>query len=127
MAKILIAEDEFVAQKKVVKIVENMGHIAFISPNGKHALETLMVNNDFKVLITDMIMPEMDGRKLVEELKKNEKTKNIPIILMSAYVGVNEIRGLLKIGVDYFLPKPIKNQDLHSHIEKCIEQNSENT
>lgn len=120
MAKILIAEDEYVTQQKVAKILENMGHTAFISPNGKHALETLKVNDGFKVLVTDMIMPEMDGRSLVEELRKNEKTKDLPIILMSAFVSVNEIKGLLKMGVTYFLPKPIKNKDLQNNIEKCL-------
>ena len=120
MAKILIAEDEYVTQKKVVKLVENMGHIAFVSPNGKHALETLEANDGFSVLITDMIMPKMDGRDLVELVRKTEKTKDLPIILMSAYVGISEIKGLLKMGVTYFVPKPIKNEDLQNHIDKCI-------
>ena len=120
MAKVLIAEDEYVTQKKVAKIVENLGHVAFISPDGKHAFETLKVNDGFKLLITDMMMPEMDGRALVEAVRKNEKTKDMPIILMSAYVSINEIKGLLKMGVTYFLPKPIKNQDLQNNIEKCI-------
>ena len=120
MAKILIAEDEYVTQKKVAKVLENMGHIVFVSPNGKHALETLMVNDGFQLLITDMMMPEMDGRQLVEALRGEEKLKNLPIILMSGYVSVNEIKGLLSMGVTYFLPKPIKNNELQNCIENCI-------
>lgn len=119
MAKILIAEDDKISQKLAVKIVEELGHIAFVSPNGKHAYEALMACNDFDMLLTDIMMPEMDGQQLIKTLRGNQKFAEFPIIIMSAVVGIGEISNLLKLGASLFLAKPLDRAELQDYISRC--------
>lgn len=125
MSKILIAEDDRISQKLAVKIVEEMGHMAFVSPHGKHAYEALMASNDFDLLITDIMMPEMDGRQLIQTLRGDQQFRQFPIIIMSAVVGVSEISNLLKLGATLFLAKPLDRREIQEYIKRCLLQASE--
>lgn len=119
MARILIAEDDRISQKLAVKIVEEQGHTALVSPHGKHAYETLL-NNEVDMLLTDIMMPEMDGQQLIKTLRGDQKFANLPIIIMSAVVGINDISNLLKLGATLFLAKPLDRKELLSYISRCL-------
>ncbi len=121
MAKILIAEDDPTTQVMVLRTVEKMGHVAFISPNGKHAYEALNAQNGFSLLISDIMMPEMDGRQLIQTLRGTSEFKELPIIIMSAVVGIKEISDLLDLGASYFQPKPIDLEELKANVRRCLE------
>lgn len=123
MAKILIAEDDRISQKLAVKIVEELGHDAFVSPHGKHAYEALMASNDFDLLLTDIMMPEMDGQQLIKTLRGDQQFDTLPIIIMSAVVGLNDISNLLKLGATLFLAKPLDREELQDYICRCIGHN----
>lgn len=120
MAKILIAEDDRISQKLAVKIVEELGHTAFVSPHGKHAYETLMACNDFDMLLTDIMMPEMDGQQLIQTLRGDQQFMDLPIIIMSAVVGMSEISNLLKLGATLFMAKPLDRKELQGYIGRCL-------
>lgn len=122
MVKVLIAEDDRISQKLAGKMVDALGHAAFVSPNGRHAYEALQAENDFEILITDIMMPEMDGRELIRKLRNSEQYAHLPIIIMSAVVGLNEISSLLKEGATLFLPKPLKIDDLKDYLHRCIDK-----
>lgn len=122
MKKILIAEDDTITQKLIATIVEKMGYTAFTSPNGRHAYETLQVNDDFSLLITDIMMPEMDGKELIHAVRKDPVYNAIPIIIMSAFVGVKEISNFLESGATVFQPKPIDKRKIEALIQKCLKQ-----
>jgi len=120
MYKILIAEDDRISQKLAARFVEGMGHIPFISPHGKHAYEALKAENEFDVLITDYMMPEMDGKQLIQTLRGDSKFMELPIILMSAVVGVSDISNLLALGATYFLTKPIDKTEFEEVVSRCL-------
>lgn len=120
MAKILIAEDDRISQKLAVKIVEEMGHQAYVSPHGKHAYETLTAANDFDLLLTDIMMPEMDGQQLIKTLRGDQQFADLPIIIMSAVVGLNDISNLLKLGATLFLAKPLDREELQNYLNRCL-------
>jgi len=120
MAKILIAEDDRISQKLASKIVEELGHTAFVSPHGKHAYEALTASNDFDLLLTDIMMPEMDGQQLIQTLRGDQQFSDFPIIIMSAVVGMNDISNLLKLGATLFLAKPLDRKELQDYIERCL-------
>ncbi|WP_243545409.1 response regulator [Pseudodesulfovibrio tunisiensis] len=126
MAKILIAEDDRISQKLAAKIVEEMGHTAFVSPHGKHAYETLNASNEFDLLITDIMMPEMDGRQLIQTLRGDQRFMNFPIIIMSAVVGLSEISNLLRLGATLFLAKPLEREELQEYIRRCLKDGANN-
>lgn len=121
MARILIVEDEVVSRTTVGKVVELLGHIPIFSPDGQHALETLEIDASIEVVITDVVMPRMSGRELVDRIRGMEKIKSVPVIIMSSYVGPKEIADLLEHGATRFQPKPLTREYLKCNIESCLD------
>ncbi len=124
MARILIAEDDMFSRKVCFKLIDKMGHTPICSPDGKHAYQTLLSDNSIDLLITDIMMPEMDGRTLIKTLRGNSSFMKLPLIIMSAVVSIAEIDDLIKLGADFFLPKPIDSKHLTEYVERCLKFNS---
>ena len=118
--KVLIAEDDPLSQKYVATVVERMGHCAVVSPSGSHAWEALCAENRFDMLITDIMMPGMDGSTLLRTLRADERLKDLPVVVMSAYLGVNDIAGLLNIGATWFLAKPVERSVLEDYLNRAL-------
>ena len=121
MAKILIAEDDRISQQLAATFVRRMGHEAFVSPHGRHAYEALKAMNEFDILITDIMMPEMDGKQLVQTLRGDTEFVDLPIIVMSAVVAADDVKPLLNLGKTYFLSKPINMGELQKLVGDCLE------
>ena len=121
MQKVLIVEDEKSIRSTISMILEDMGLYVTQSPNGRHALETLKINDDFSLIITDMVMPEMDGRELIQAIHEDDSIENIPILIISGYVGMKEISDLLRMGATMFIPKPLKSDELREGVERCLD------
>jgi len=119
MAKILIVEDDVVTQKLTASIMEKEGHYAVVSPNGRHAMETLQVNT-FDLIITDVMMPELDGRGLIEAIRKHPKLKDLPVIIISAVIKLSDIMDLMKVGTTYFVPKPFERSSIMEYVNLSL-------
>jgi CheY-like chemotaxis protein len=120
MAKILIAEDDALSQRFVATVADRMGHSAFVSPNGRHAWDALCAENTFSLLITDMMMPGMDGTALIRAIRAEPRLAELPVVIMSAFIGVTEIAGLLDIGATWFMPKPVDRLMLEDYINRAV-------
>lgn len=119
MAKILVVEDDVVTQKLTEAILIKEGHHAVVSPNGRHALETLQVNT-FDVVITDVMMPELDGRGLIEAIRKHPTLKELPIVIISAVIKLSDITDLMKVGTTYFVPKPFERKEIMEYVNLSL-------
>ncbi len=95
-----------------------MSHQVLISPDGRHALASLECNPGIELLITDMVMPEMDGRALINAVR--ERGHKLSIVIMSAVVGVRGIADLLDHGASFFLPKPVKLSELREYVDRSV-------
>lgn len=120
MAKILIVEDDMTSQMVLVNFVEKMGHAAFVSPHGRHAHEALLAHNEFDLIISDIMMPEMDGFELVNIIKGNSELCNLPIIMVSTVVSPTQIADVLDTKADFILPKPVDRQELENAVNRCL-------
>ncbi|MBU1231038.1 MAG: response regulator [Proteobacteria bacterium] len=120
MAKILIAEDDALSQKFVATVVDQMGHSSFVSPDGRHAWEALNSANTFSMLITDIMMPRMDGTTLIRSIRGDPRFATLPIVIMSAFIGIKEIAELLEIGATWFMAKPVDRVMLEDYINRAI-------
>lgn len=120
MKKILIAEDDAIVRKLLVKAIESAGHMAIQTSNGSLAWDIIKDNNDISLLITDVMMPNMNGKELVQIIRGNESTKELPVIIISGVVAFNEISGLLELGASRFMPKPVDTKELKRYIDLLI-------
>lgn len=123
MARILIAEDDPVSQIQVFNIVEKLGHVPFVSPNGLHAWQALKASNSFDLLISDLVMPEMDGRQLIKTMRDSSRFIDFPVIIISAVIGISEINDILELGASSFLGKPVRMTELNEYLKRLLKLN----
>ncbi len=89
--------------------------------NGKRAL-SILEEERIDLVISDILMPDMDGLALCKMIKENIQTSHIPVILLTAKVEIeNRIEGL-QVGADSYIPKPFHPEHLFIRIEKLIER-----
>ena len=124
MSRILIVEDDPMNQLLIKNILTEAGHEIYISPSGDHALQTLRSFNYFDIIITDIMMPGLDGRELISRIRADNDILSTPIIIISGVIKSSEVWELLERGAAYFLPKPVKKDELLEYIALC-EKDSE--
>lgn len=90
------------------------------SPNGKDALKKLLTD-DFDLVVSDVMMPEMDGITLLKKIKSNSNISDIPVILLTSKADVQERLEGLKKGADAFLAKPFNMDELHVLIDNLVD------
>ncbi len=90
-----------------------------ICPNGKEGLKELLTG-DYDLVVSDVMMPEMDGFTMLRMIKTNINISHIPVIMLTSKVDIgNRLEGLER-GADAFLPKPFDMEELHMSIENLI-------
>jgi DNA-binding response OmpR family regulator/anti-sigma regulatory factor (Ser/Thr protein kinase) len=87
--------------------------------NGKAALAWL-ANNHADMVISDIMMPEMDGKEFIATLKENDKYRKIPIITVSALSDMENQLGLLGLGVDDYIVKPFNAMELRIRVRNLL-------
>ncbi|MGL1901252.1 MAG: response regulator [Fibrobacterales bacterium] len=120
MARIIIAEDDIVNQTLIKMIVEELGHSVTVCPDGQDAYDRIMQGDPCDLLITDIMMPNMDGMELISLIRDSIHTK-MPILIQSGVMGIKDITHLLEIGATRFQPKPIVKEEMAENIHWCLE------
>ncbi len=117
-SRILLAEDNFVNQRLVQRILEKEGHEVVVVGNGREALEALAQDN-FDLVLMDVQMPEMDGLEAARTVREIEKTTkaHIPIIALTAHAMKGDQDRCLEAGMDAYLSKPIRSVDLSKIVQ----------
>ncbi|TSA54660.1 MAG: response regulator [Planctomycetaceae bacterium] len=103
---VLIAEDNEESRYLLKKLLKGYGHEITAVPNGVEALEQAMAQPP-DIIVSDIMMPEMDGFQLCQECKQNEHLKDIPFIFYTAtYTSNEDEKFALSLGADAFILKP---------------------
>lgn len=123
MRKVLVIDDDLITRKTVVKNVESLGFVAIQSSNGKHGWETLWENPDITLVITDIMMPDMDGRELLRVLRGNQTFQSLPVIVMSGISRESEVKDLLNLGYACFCRKPLDVPELKARVNELLNLN----
>lgn len=116
--RILLAEDNAVNQKVVCRLLENQGHQVQIAENGSQALDCLS-RGSFDVILMDVQMPEMDGLEATARIRSRERNtgRHVPIIALTAHALKTDHDRCLAAGMDGYLSKPIRPDELFRQIE----------
>ena len=112
---ILVVDDDPLIRKLLYQVLEKGGHTVIPAVDGEQALE-LFKQNKIELVITDVIMPKIDGIQLAKNLI--EENPWIPVIIISSYNKKETIKSDLQKEDIYFLRKPFKTQMLEEILEK---------
>ncbi|MCP3950795.1 MAG: response regulator [Desulfobacterales bacterium] len=113
---ILVAEDETITRKRLQHFLEKWGHRVITAKNGLEALE-LSLSNSTDILVTDWMMPEMDGIELIRNIRNGPESAYIYIILVTSKSDKQDmLEGLLTGEVDDYVVKPFDPDILQARI-----------
>lgn len=116
--KILIVEDHPEIRSYLRELLEGQ-YFIMEAGNGKEAL-SLLKSTNVNLIITDLMMPIMDGFQLLEALYENSSFSTIPVLVVSAKSNENDKERILKSGVNNFLQKPFSKNELLLRIQNLI-------
>ncbi len=113
MSSVLVVDDEDVLLNLVASVIEDLGYRPLVATNGRDALTVLETEDDVPVLIiSDVMMPQMNGIALAHHLKQHPRYRHVPLILMSA-ASRHQPDGL----ADRFIAKPFELEELERLIQ----------
>ena len=117
--EILLAEDSPTQAEKLRYLLETHGYMVLAASNGKEALAAARRRKP-TLIISDVMMPEMDGFVLCGEIKRDEQLKDIPVILLTSLSDIRDIMKGLECGADNFIRKPYEDQYLLARVDYLL-------
>ena len=104
--KILVVDDSKTMRRILSQLLKKMGYEVLEAGDGVEAIQILQLNADIELLITDWNMPNMDGLELLQIVRKEEKFKDLKIVMVTANTGRAEVITALKAGANNYIAKP---------------------
>jgi CheY-like chemotaxis protein len=119
--RFLVTEDDVVNQRLITRLLEKRGHSVVLAQNGREALEAL-ASQSFDIVLMDGQMPEMDGFEATRFIREKEKVSgaHLPIIALTALAMKGDEERCLACGMDGYVSKPLKVEELFSVVEKVV-------
>ncbi|MHA7844069.1 MAG: hybrid sensor histidine kinase/response regulator [Winogradskyella sp.] len=125
---ILVVEDNKINQMVMRKVLNSFENITFsVVDNGKEAIDALK-QGVYDLILMDLQMPEMDGYEATERIRSGDLGRtvgNIPIIAVTADAMQETKQRVLNLGMNDYMTKPVKRDELFQKIMKCAEYRSE--
>lgn len=118
---ILVAEDNAVNQRLVARLLEKRGHYVTLAFSGREALQAIEKGN-FDLVLMDIQMPEMDGFEATAVICENEKVTgtHLPVVALTAHAMKGDEDRRRAAGMDGYLTKPIRPQELDELLKKYV-------
>ncbi|MDK2978767.1 MAG: hypothetical protein PWP52_1481 [Bacteroidales bacterium] len=119
---ILIIDDESTHLLLLQTILQDEGYHTEIADHPQKGLKLLKENN-YQVLILDIMMPGMDGFEVLEKIRKDKKLKKLHVIIISAKTDSWSIKNAMNRGAFDYLTKPINIQDVKNKVKSAMVEN----
>ena len=117
---ILIVEDTTVAAKLLELHIKNLGYEVVTTSCGQAALAALAAHDDIELVITDIMMPEMDGFEAMRAIRDHAKWARLPIIALTAKAMKGDREKCLEAGASEYLAKPVNTEQLLSALRMWL-------
>jgi len=117
--EILIVEDSPTQAEHLKMILENRDFKVHVAANGMKALELLQDSRP-EIVISDILMPEMDGYEFCRRMREDAQLREIPVILVTNLSDPKDVIKGLEVGANHFITKPYDEKSLISHIQYLI-------
>jgi len=117
--EILVVEDSLTQAQSLKHLLESRQFLVKLAEDGRRALE-LISEHKPDLVITDIVMPVMNGYELCRQIKDNVSTIDIPVILLTSLTNPEDVLEGLSCGADNFITKPYHDEYLLSHIDQIL-------
>jgi CheY-like chemotaxis protein len=125
ISRVLVVDDYDNMRKAAVGILESLGLEVTEAIHGMDALRKLR-ESTFDAVFTDIVMPEMDGFELCEEIRKSDAWKDLPVIVTSTHCDAGYVVRALRLGADEYVPKPVNRELVARVLERlCADLSQE--
>ena len=123
MSKILIIEDDNFLLSLIVEKFIQLGFDAEAAADGEEGLNKIL-NNKYDLVLLDMILPKMDGFKVLENVKKNQTLKDLPIVVTSNLYDKNDIDRAVSLGAaDYIIKAYNSPENIVDRVRAFLQKN----
>ncbi|HYX38167.1 MAG: response regulator [Pseudobdellovibrionaceae bacterium] len=116
--KVMIVDDSKTARREIVRLVHNLGLMAFEAENGKYGLELIRNRTDIGLIFCDINMPEMNGLEFLEALRKEANHKETPVIMLTSEAAEDVLNKAKEFGIKGWILKPAQPNSVKSLLEK---------
>jgi CheY-like chemotaxis protein len=118
---ILVVDDNPINRDVLARRLSREGHTVAAAEGGRQALD-LIRQRAFDLILLDIIMPELNGFQVLEQLKADARWRHIPVIMISAYSEIDSVARCIEMGAEDYLPKPFNPVLLKARIDACLEK-----
>lgn len=122
--KILVVDDDFAINELIKVNLELSGYKVIQAFDGTRGF-ALCKQEKPSLVILDVMMPEVDGFTVAQRIRKNDDTKNIPIIMLTALSQINDKVNGFNIGVDDYLVKPFEMEELQVRVRALLKRSNQ--
>ncbi|MFJ7970190.1 ATP-binding protein [Psychrobacillus sp. NPDC096389] len=126
--KVIIADDDHVNLKVLIDVLVTEGYFIIAVDSGKSVLEQVKKHPDVDLVILDIMMPEISGYEVCQQLRKSYQPAELPILMLTAAVRPEDMIAAFQSGANDFLHKPLDTSELKTRIRNLllIKESSEN-
>ena len=117
MFSILVCEDDFAIKTMISTKLKQENYSVYTVQNGREALK-LMEKQQIDLVVSDIMMPEMDGYEFVQTLRETKHT--LPILMITAKSQLESLEAAFKLGVDDYMVKPLRLEELVLRVKALL-------
>ena len=116
---LLVVDDNEMNRDMLSRRLERQGYRVTVAVDGRQALEFLN-RDDYNLVLLDIMLPEMNGYQVVEQLKADQALSHIPVIITTALDEADGKAKCIELGADDYLTKPFNPVTLKSRVSDCL-------
>lgn len=118
--KVLVVDDEVKILEVVKSFLESKGYQVYTAENGRQAF-SLFERERISFVILDLMLPDLSGEEICAKLRQKSR---VPIIMLTAKVGEDDLLAGLNLGADDYITKPFRLKELHARMEAILRRSS---
>lgn len=118
--KVLVVDDEVKISEVIKSFLESKDYMVFTAENGRQAL-SIFEKENISFVILDLMLPDLPGEEICTQLRRKSR---VPILMLTAKVGEEDLLRGLDIGADDYLTKPFRLKELHARMEAILRRSS---
>jgi two-component system, OmpR family, phosphate regulon response regulator PhoB len=119
--RVLLVEDDRFLRRACEKSLQQQGFTVSTAPDGEEALRAIHADPP-DIILLDLLMPKVSGFEVLKEIRSDEKTRSIPVIILTNSSKETDIREIQSLGVTRYLVKAnLSLEELGSHVKQALE------